>query len=775
MKTQKEIQEIIDGMTLAEKASLCSGKDFWTTQEMDRLGIPSIMMTDGPHGLRKQVEKTDHLGLSESVPATCFPSGAGLASSWDRKLIAKVGKAIGKEALAQQVGIVLGPAVNIKRNPLCGRNFEYFSEDPYLTGELAKEYIQAVQSKGIGTSIKHFAANNQETRRMTIDTIVDERTLREIYLPGFEVAVKEAQPWTVMCAYNKINGVYCSENFELLTSILKKEWGHEGIVVTDWGACNDRVAGLIAGMELEMPGSYGFNNEEIIKAVQNGTLDETILNSSLERILKVTYSAAESHHTKSVYSVIQHHALARKIAAECMVLLKNDNAVLPIQKQGKIAVIGAFSKHPKYQGGGSSHIHPNILDNAYDEIEKLLEVEKRVDLLYADGYDLVTGKISDQLVADAVGISLQADTVVIFVGLRDRDESEGFDRIHMNLAEDQENLINKITEIHKKVIVVLSNGSPVAMPWIDKVSGLLEGYLGGEAGGGAMADLLFGVENPSAKLAETFPARLEDTSSYLNFPGGIDAVEYNEGLFVGYRYFDAKKMVPLFPFGYGLSYTDFKYSDIKLGSSSITDKESLFVEVDVENVGEKAGKEIVQLYVRDMEASVIRPEKELKGFAKIVLQPGERQNVKFELKSRAFSYWSSEKKDWVIEPGEFEILIGASSVDLRQKTICTIASTSVETPKFTLNTRLSEFYTHPIGMKILEALMQGNSENLMTNSGEAESQEALMMQNMLKDAPFRALVLFSNGEVTYETAGIILSVINGEIPVSFLGDILSQK
>ena len=515
-------------MTLEEKASLCSGLDNWHTKPIERLGIPSIRMSDGPHGLRKEVPNQQ-----TSVPSTCFPTAVTTASSWDRELIKQMGQALAQECQAEEVDIILGPAINIKRSPLCGRNFEYFSEDPYLSSQLATAYIQAVQSLGVGTSLKHYAANNQEYRRFTIDETIDERTLREIYLSNFEGAVKEGKPWTVMCSYNRVNGILASENKYLLTDILKEEWGFEGFVVSDWGAVDERVEGIKAGLDLEMPSSYGIGDQKIIEAVKIGKLDEKELDQTVERLLKIIFKAIDNRKRGTTYDKQAHHKLARKIAGESMVLLKNQDNILPLKKEGTIAIIGAFAKKPRYQGGGSSHVNPTKLDNALEEIEKL--VQGKAKIIYEEGYNLDNDEMNQELIDKAKETAKKSNVAIIFAGLPDRYESEGYDRKHMKMPENHNKLIEEVSKVQPNTIVVLSNGAPVEIPWIDKVKGLLESYLGGQAGGGAVADILFGEVNPSGKLAETFPKKLSHNPSYLNFPGEGNKVEYREGVFVGYR------------------------------------------------------------------------------------------------------------------------------------------------------------------------------------------------------------------------------------------------
>ncbi|HBX71202.1 MAG TPA: glycosyl hydrolase, partial [Chloroflexi bacterium] len=631
----KDIKELISKMTLEEKAGLCSGLNFWYLKGIPRLEIPSIMVTDGPHGLRKQAGDADHVGLNESVPATCFPTASALAATWNRDLVHQVGAALGEECRQEKVGVILGPGANIKRSPLCGRNFEYFSEDPYLTGEIAKSHINGVQSQGIGTSLKHYAVNNQEYRRMTIDAIIDERALREIYLAGYEIAVKVAQPWTVMCSYNKINGTYASDNKKLMRDILKDEWGHQGLVVTDWGAMNDRPLALEAGTELEMPGSPNGNDAKIVAAVRSGQLAEAVLDQAVARILGMIAKAEQTLAKDFSYDPNAHHALARRAAAEGAVLLKNEGQLLPLPENAKVALIGRFAKHPRYQGAGSSLINPSQLDNLYAELVKLVGA---ANLTYADGYTEKADAADEALIQEALNAARAAEVVIVYAGLTDIYETEGLDRIHMQMPPGHTALIQKMAAAHKKVVVVLSNGSPVEMPWVNDVQSILEGYLGGQAGAGALADILSGQVNPSGKLAETFPLKLADNPSYRSFPGGPATVEYRESIYVGYRYYDSVAQDVLFPFGHGLSYTSFEYSQLKLNQAQNPDGAAVTVRVKVKNTGKVAGQEIVQVYVHDVQSSVFRPAKELKGFAKVALKPGEETDVTLELDRRAFAF-----------------------------------------------------------------------------------------------------------------------------------------
>ncbi|WP_018751962.1 glycoside hydrolase family 3 C-terminal domain-containing protein [Paenibacillus sanguinis] len=757
----RNLASLITQMTLEEKAGFCSGDTFWTTKAIERLEIPSIMMTDGPHGLRKQAGEADHLGLNESVPATCFPSAAGLASSWNRELVRRVGEALGKESQAEGISILLGPGVNIKRSPLCGRNFEYFSEDPYLAGELAAEHIAGVQSQGVGTSLKHFAVNNQEHRRNTTDAIVDERTLREIYLTAFEIAIKKSQPWTVMSAYNRLNGTYCSEHKTLLTEILRDEWGFEGIVVSDWGAVNEAVASVEAGMDLEMPSSHGIGQRKIIAAVEQGQLSVEALDRVVERLLTVIFKAVDNQKQDASYDQDEHHQLAREVARETMVLLKNDSQLLPLPKAGKIAIIGAMAEQVRYQGGGSSHIKPTKLISIREEIEKSAGA---AEIRYAKGYQLEVDDNDGLLLDEAKQAAAGADTAILFVGLPDRYESEGYDRTHLDLPANQVELIEQVAAVQPNVVVVLSNGSPVVMPWLGRVKAVLEAYLGGQALGGAIADLLFGDANPSGKLAETFPQSLSHNPSHPFFPGEGDRTEYREGIFVGYRYYDIKDIEPLFPFGYGLSYTTFAYSDLELDSDQMTDQGTVQAKIKVKNTGSRFGQEIVQLYVHRSCSKVLRPEKELKGFAKVALEPGEEQTVTFHLDKRSFAYYNVDLKDWRIESGEYEILIGSSSRDITLRTVLRVQSTEEIVPTFHRNTTLGELMENPAAQSILAQMPGMSPSTEATETSEAVSED--MMMATMRDLPLRALLPFSGGAMTEETLTGLLEQLNQAVRVS---------
>lgn len=666
--------EILSKMTLEEKASLCSGFDYWHTAAVNHVGVPSIMLTDGPHGIRKRVEektsKDEKMSL-KGVPAICYPTACATACSWDPDLIYKMGEALGDECLKERVSVLLGPGTNIKRSPLCGRNFEYFSEDPYLAGEMSAAFINGVQSKGIGTSVKHFAANNQETRRMTVNTVVDERTLREIYLPAFETAVKKAQPWTIMAAYERLNGTYCAENKWLLTDVLRNEWGYEGIVVTDWGAENDRVSGLLAGQELEMPSSDGVGNKQIVAAVQQGLVEESYLDELVDRLIDMALKGDKvlGNYT---YDAESHHKLARKIAGQCMVLMKNDGNLLPLSKKAKITVVGEMAKKPRYQGAGSSLINPIQLDSAFETLVKM-----GVEFQYAPGYSTAKkNKTSDDaFVAEAVQKAKGAEAVLLFIGLTDEYETEGNDRKHMHLPPLHDRLVNEILKVNKNVIVVLSGGSAVEMPWADETPAILNEFLTGQASGSAVCDVLFGDVNPSGKLAETYPYALSDNSSANYFPGTPVSVEYRESVYVGYRYYDTAQKAVRFPFGHGLSYTTFAYSDLKVSANEMKDTDTLTVSFTVKNTGDRDGAEVAEVYVSDVESTIFRPEKELKGFKKVFLKAGEAKTVEIALDKRAFAYYNVNIHDWHVESGAFKILVGASSRDIRLETAVQVTST----------------------------------------------------------------------------------------------------
>lgn len=732
---ERDLKKIVSEMTLEEKAGMCSGLDFWHLKEVEHLGIPKVMVSDGPHGLRKQDEKGDHLGINDSIKAVCFPPAVLSACSFDRGLMEEMGKAIGREAQANDVSVVLGPAVNIKRSPLCGRNFEYYSEDPYLAGEIAAAFVKGVQSQHVGTSIKHFAANNQEYRRMSSSSEVDERTLREIYFPAFETAVKKAQPYTFMCSYNQINGTFASENKWLLTDVLRGEWGFKGYVMSDWGAVNDRVKGLEAGLELEMPASGGDNDAMIVKAVKDGALEEKILDQAVERILRIIFEYAD-HRKPQEFTMEKDHEEAQHIAEESMVLLKNENHILPLKTSEKAAFIGGFARNPRFQGGGSSHI------NCFKTTNVLDSVPCDAQVVYAEGFPADRDFYDKALADEAVKAAAEADKAVIFAGLPESFESEGYDRSHMRLPECQNRLITEILKVQPNTVIVLHNGSPVEMPWLGEIKGLLETYLGGQAGGAAAANILYGKINPSGKLAETMPLKLSDNPSYLNFGGG-EKVEYREGIFVGYRYYDTKEMDMAFPFGYGLSYTTFAYSNLKLSMENPTEKDTVMVSADVTNTGKSAGKEVVQLYIRDLTGSAIRPEKELKGFEKVFLEPGETKTVTMELNKRSFAWYNTELHDWFAASGDYEILVGASSRDIRLTETLHLNSSQRLPMHVHMNTTLGDLLRNPETAEAAKKLIQKYLSGEAGSEAASEAVSEEMTMAMTDSMPLRALMGFA--------------------------------
>jgi beta-glucosidase len=654
----------VSKLTLEEKASLCLGSDFWHTAPVERLGIPAIMVSDGPHGLRAQLGEADHVGLMGSAPATCFPTASALGSSWNPDLFRAVGEALSREAKKLGVSVVLGPGINMKRSPLCGRNFEYVSEDPWLAGELATAMVQGTQSQGVGTSLKHYAANNQEDDRLRVSAEVDERTLRELYFPAFARVVISAQPWTVMCAYNKINGTYCSANHWLLTEVLRQEWGFEGLVVSDWGAVHDRVAALRAGLDLEMPPDLGVSDAAIVEAVRNGSLEESVLDKAVSRVLRLVDQSQPALAEGVSFDPDDHHALARRAAHESAVLLKNAGNVLPLQPEegSTVAVIGEFARTPRFQGAGSSQVNPTRVDVALEELQSALAGQAEVR--FAAGFGIGNTQDDEQLLQEAVDIARVADHVLVFLGLPGEDESEGFDRTDIDLPTNQLVLLHALAEVHDRLIVILANGGVVRVStWDDRVAAILECWLSGQAAGGAAVDLLLGVANPSGKLAETIPVRLQDNPSYLNFPGEEGLVRYGEGIFIGYRAYDALIQQVSYPFGFGLSYTTFRIENVDVSvTGSVADADlAVTVTASVTNTGQRAGAEVVQIYVGDIEASVARPLRELKGFAKVYLEAGETQQVSCQLDERAFAYWSQRFRQWVVESGEFMIAVGNSS------------------------------------------------------------------------------------------------------------------
>ena len=741
---QKAIRELINQMTLEEKASLCSGADVWHTKAVERLGIPAIMVSDGPHGLRKQEATADHLGLNESISAVCFPAGCASACSWDRNVMRSIGSALGNECQAEDVSVILGPAINIKRSPLCGRNFEYMSEDPYLAGELAAAYIGGVQSQNVGTSVKHFFANNQEHRRMTSSSDMDERTMREIYLAPFEAAIKQSRPWTVMNSYNRVNGEYVGETKKYLTDILRDEWGFDGFVMTDWGAVNERVPALRAGCELEMPSSGGANDKLIVDAVREGKLDEKLVDQACERILNIVFRYTENK-KQATFDREADHETARRAEAESIVLLKNDEGVLPIKAGTKLAIIGKYAVSPRYQGGGSSHINSCRVDAALDALKSHCSVA------YAEGFRDDKDETDKAMLAEAVRTAGQADMAVVFAGLPDAFESEGFDRRHMRMPECQNRLIREVCKIQPNTVVVLHNGAPVEMPWINEVKGLLEAYLGGQAVGLAVADVLMGKVNPSGHLAETFPLRLEDTPCYLTYGGEHDRCQYGEGVFVGYRNYVSRSMPVLFPFGFGLSYTEFRYGDLRLNKEAIKDTDTVTVSVDVKNTGKVSGKTVVQLYVAPPQAGLKRPVRELKRFEKVDLMPGETKTVSFTLDKRCFAAWDMRMHDWYTEEGDYSVQICSDARTVLLESKLHVMPENVYQAEFTLNSTLGEILSTEKGKAILGGMMSNSASS--DYSSDIMSPEALAA--FINDMPLRQLKSFMPGNAAEIVEGIL--------------------
>lgn len=760
----KTAEEILQTLTLEEKASLCQGASFWFTKEITEKGVPAIMMTDGPHGLRKQTGETDHLGINKSVPATCFPSSAAVCNSWDETLMRQIGAALGQECKQEQVAVLLGPGANLKRSPLCGRNFEYFSEDPYLSSNMAKSHIQGVQSQGVGTSLKHFALNNQETRRMTVDVRVDERTLRETYLASFETAVKDGKPWTIMGAYNKVNGTYCCENSHLLRDILRGEWGYEGVVVSDWGAANDDALGIAAGFDLRMPYAGEVKTQAIVQAVQEGRLDQRDLDAAVLRLLKLALRG-EANRCKTVrYDVAAHHELAIQAAAESAVLLKNEGGVLPLAHTARVAVFGGLAKTMRYQGGGSSHVNPTF---HRDLLTVLAEDYPDVKATFARGYRLKKDEVDEDFVSRALANAAESDVVIYCMGMPNGWESEGFDRTHLRLPGNQIDLLNRLAALGKPVVVFLFTGAPVLTDWAAKADALFAMYTAGQGVAEAMARLLFGRANPCGKLAETWPLALEHTPCSLTYPQKETAV-YEEGVFVGYRYYDKKQMPVAYPFGFGLSYTDWQYSNLRLDKQHIRDTDTLTVQLDVTNTGRLPGKEIVELYVGNAPAGVPRPVKELRGFTKVFCTPGQTQTVTFTLNKRSFAYYHVGMHDWYAESGTYEILAGASSRDIRLRATVRMEATRVIPKTYDRFVTMGELMTLPAGQAVVQEMMAAyqmpavSEEERQRRLNDEEDTEDVAMDYaaMGMDMPLCKVADMSGGAMTEETVRTIVAALN---------------
>ena len=740
---------LVAKMTLEEKASLTSGDSFWTTKAVERVGVPSVMLTDGPHGLRKQRANFDHLGIGDSVPATCFPPAVGLGSSWDADLAHRVGAALGLESAIENVAVILGPGVNIKRSPLCGRNFEYFSEDPIVASVMGAALVQGTQTMGVGTSLKHFAANNQEHDRMRSSSDIDPRPLREIYLRGFQRVVEDAQPATVMCSYNRINGVYASEDPFLLTRVLREEWGFAGFVVSDWGAVNNRVAGLAAGMDLEMPSSGGRTDAEIVAAVRDGSLDEAVLDASATRVAALATAWSAAPRVAGPLDVDAHHALAREAAGRSIVLLKNDGGVLPLRATQSVAVIGAFATDPRYQGAGSSLISPTKLDNALDEFV----VQGGADnVSFAQGFTNDGSGDADAFRAEAVALAATAEVAVVFAGLPAHLESEGFDRENIDLPAVQLALIDAVLAANPRTVVVLSNGGAVALPFAERVPAIVEAWLLGQAGGSATVDVLYGAVNPSGKLTETIPLSLEDTPAFLNFPGEQGHVRYGEGLFVGYRWYDARNMAVAYPFGHGLSYTSFAYGD---ATAAVEADGNSTVKVTVTNTGDRAGREVVQAYSGLASEAVQRPERELKAFAVIALEPGESGEVSLTVRRADLAYWHVAADRWVVEGGDYAIDVAASSRDIRSQVTVAVEGDALLLP-LTRESSLAEVFAHPVAGPIVQGMMA----QLTDVVGGDDAAGGMDMQKMLASFPIGRIGMIAGEAGSPEVIDQLLAMAN---------------
>ena len=740
--SDSDIRSLVKNMTLKEKCSLLSGEDFWHTKAVERLGIPAIMVSDGPHGLRKQDESCEGGSENDSIKAVCFPAACATASSFDPDVMRILGETLGDECQEENVSTILGPAINIKRSPLCGRNFEYMSEDPYLAGELAAAYINGVQSKNVGVSLKHFALNNQEYRRLTCSSNCDERTMREIYLAAFETAVKKSQPRTIMHSYNLINGVYSGESRWLLHEVLRKEWGFKGVVISDWGAVSSRVAGVKAGGDLEMPGHGGVNDKKVLKAARKDKKLLKRIDESCFRILRWVYDSVDGRQQGN-FDFEKHHEIARRLEEESIVLLKNDG-MLPLPAQGTFVLIGELAKKPRYQGGGSSHINSIEVTSAFTAFQKA-----GAEFTYEQGYIIEEkegdGQKSAELRAAAVAAAKKCGAAVVFAGLPDSFESEGYDRRHLDMPGNQNTLIDALVDAGVKVTVVMHNGSPVVMPWRNKVSAIVEAYLGGEAVGEAVVNVLTGKVNPSGKLAETFPLRLEDTPSFLTFANDTQNCEYSEGVFVGYRWYDTRKMEVEYPFGFGLSYTTFEYSDLELNSDCITDgkkgRNQVKARITVKNTGIVEGKEVVQLYVSDKTGFVPRPEKELKGFKKVSLKPGESVRVEFTLDKRSFAYYDTALGDWYAPSGTYEIQVGSSSRDIRA-VAPVVFKTTVSLPvEIGPNTTIGDLLGNKKTRKVIKAFLSKVMEKRNDSEAAREAITDEMIEQSLDSTPLRGLYM----------------------------------
>ncbi|MCY3413361.1 MAG: glycoside hydrolase family 3 C-terminal domain-containing protein [Candidatus Heimdallarchaeota archaeon] len=784
-----DAKKIVQSLSLEEKAKLCTGKSMWEIQPIPSANLERIVVSDGPHGLRKERDISSLEMGTGSVEAICYPTASALANSFNPELIYELGENLGETCLTEDVQVILGPGVNIKRTPLCGRNFEYFSEDPFLAGKMATAWINGVQSKGVGTSLKHFVANNQEKRRMTINAIVDERTLREIYLAAFEEPVKMGKPWTIMGAYNRINGLYACQNDHLLKDVLRSDWGYEGVVLTDWGAADRLGVDIAGGLDLEMPTSGDVGPSHILESVKNGTLDMKELDRAAENIVKLLI---RGNNNKKEYSYDKdaHHNKARQIASECITLLKNDD-ILPIKQEDKIGIIGEMAEKIRFQGGGSSNINPYKVDKTIDEFKKIMNVE------FAKGYDTLKDEDIEEYLNEAQNLAKKVEKVIVFVGLPDRYENEGVDRKHLDMPPNQLKLVNKVLEVNSNIIVVITGGSAVKIPFRDQVRGLLFTGLLGEAGAGAIVDILTGTVNPSAKLSESFILDERDDPSYGNYPGE-EEVEYKEGIYVGYRFHEKYNKKVAFPFGYGISYTSFEYEKIRAKSNSVTneltDENAIEIFVTIKNTGERFGKEIVQLYVSEKEPIIDRPHKELKGFIKVALEPGESKEVAIKLDFRSFAYYNTKMMDWHVKGGEYEILVGSSSQDIKLTHILDIKATKpwIEPinepiyvkrvdfkPSLKINryTRMEQIKDHIIGKKIYQSIMKQVLETVISDDimdeGGNPIADADMMSEFIDNMPMKNFVSMTQGRImTNRRLAALIWLMNRTSRRSILGKIL---
>ncbi|MCL2425385.1 MAG: glycoside hydrolase family 3 C-terminal domain-containing protein [Oscillospiraceae bacterium] len=794
MNLKEKARGLVSQMTLEEKASLMSGLNFWYLKSIERLGLPSIMVTDGPHGLRKQADNADHLGINESVPAVCFPTSAATACSFDRELLKRIGVAIGEECRQENVAVILGPGINMKRSPLCGRNFEYFSEDPYVSGELATAFVKGVQSQNVGVSVKHYAFNNQETRRMTSDSVLDERAARELYLTAFEKVTRESDPWTFMSAYNRFEGIYCSEHKKLLIDILRDEWGFNGLVMTDWGAINNRVEGVATGLDLQMPADNGVNDAKVVEGVKNGILSEADLDTAAINVTELILKAQTRE--PFTYDVDAHRQLAAQAAAESTVLLKNNDEVMPMPEGAKFAIVGSFAKTPRHQGAGSSKIEPIKLDNV---CECLNEVGAKFD--YADGYNIDSDEPDEALIEEAVRIAKENDYVFVIAGLPAAYESEGFDRESMKMPESHNELVKELAKVNDNIVVFLLGGSPMEVVWQDDVKGILMCYLGGETVGKAIADLILGKQAPGGRLTESWPYSSDANPSASYFPGYQRTVEYRESIFVGYRYYDTAQKPVRFPFGFGLSYTTFEYSEPKVDKASINDTDAVRLSVDIKNTGSVAGSEIVQLYVSHKNPTIFKAEHELKGFEKVFLNPGESKTVIFTLDKRSFAYYNTKISDWHVESGEYELQVAASSRDIRGSIMIDVKSTvEAEIPdyrksaptyydlkngisnisdkqfvailgrplplrkrekfeRFDENSTLSEIEAKWIG-RVFAKKFKAQAQEKLSNMSEDIIE---MFNRMFDDMPLRSLRMMAGGDLPPQLLEGLLTALNGRL------------